>query len=127
PFAASGCVCPRRGRAEGGLRPRPAPCLPLPLDARELVVLHQARPPELLEEAARLPLLEAAVRGAAAAHLLGQRVPLAPRPQHVDNGAEDATVVDTGAAAAKAERLGRGQRPDPRPDGGGHLPGGRTP
>src|SRR5262249_61136460 len=115
PFAASGCVCPRRGRAEGGLRPRPAPCLPLPLDARELVVLHQARPPKLLEEAARLPLLEAAVRGAAAAQLLGQRVPLTPRPQHVEDGAEDATVVDAGAAATKAGRRGRKQPLDPGP------------
>src|SRR5256885_920403 len=69
-LAAISRVAPGRAAPEGGFGHPPIRRLPLPLDALQLVVLGQARLPQRPEEAARLPLLEAPVRGAAAAQLL---------------------------------------------------------
>jgi hypothetical protein len=78
---------------------------------------------ELLEEAARLPLLETPVRGAAAAQLLGQRVPLAPRPQDVQDGAEDAAIIDAGTASSEAGQRRRDEGLDVCPEGVVDFPG----
>src|SRR5262245_11099884 len=126
-LAAISRVGPGRGAPERGLGHRPIYRLPLPVDALELVVLHQARPPQLLEEAARLPFLEAAVRGAAAAaRLLGQCVPLHPSPQHAEDGAEAGAVIDARAASPQAGQLWRNVRLDACPEGIADFPGTST-
>src|SRR5438309_3402064 len=85
----------RRVRPDGFLRQRglhqcAVNTLPSPRDALQVVVLGKAGLPQLLKEAGLLPLEEALVNGAGAAEaLLGQRLPLAPRAQHVHHRLKD--------------------------------------
>src|SRR4249920_2622751 len=71
------------------LHHRAVDALPAPGNALHLVVFGQARLPKSLEESRGLPLKKSLVDGACAAEaLLGQRLPLAARTQHVDDRLE---------------------------------------
>ena len=72
-----------RARVEG---------LPLPLDSFQLVVLVQEPCPQLLEDAFADPLLEPSVARRARDVLLRKGLPLAPRPQHVEDSIEHLPV-----------------------------------
>src|SRR6476469_8139132 len=72
------------------LHQRAVDALPSPRDALHVVVLGKSGLPQLLKEAGLLPLQEPLVNGTGTAEaLLGQRLPLAARAQHVDHRLKD--------------------------------------
>src|SRR5262249_39806445 len=76
---------------------------PRPVDAHEVVVLQEARLPELQEDALADPLLEAVVRGRARADAGGvQGLPLAAGAQDVEDGVQAIPVRTPGPATAEA-------------------------
>src|SRR5262249_12146754 len=88
---------------ERGLAHRPVHGQPGPVDAHEVVVLQEARLPELQEDALADPLLEAVVRRRAGAEAGGiEGVPLAAGAQDVEDGAQTLPVRAPGPAAAEA-------------------------
>src|SRR6516164_9743477 len=72
---------------EGRLGHAPVHAQPAPVDALQVVVGHQARLPQGLEDAILDPALEAVVGGGAGAEAGGvQRLPLAAGAEHEEDG-----------------------------------------
>ena len=81
---------------EGSLGQAPLEALPIPVDADQLVVLVQGGLPELAEHAPLLPTLEVPVQAAAGAELGRDGLPLAARPQDVEDAVENLAVRQAG-------------------------------
>src|SRR4051812_22939516 len=77
---------------EGGLRHGPVEALPRPLDAEHAVVLVQAPRPEGADHAPLLPPLEVAVQAAPRAELGRDGLPVAARPQDVEDAVEHPAI-----------------------------------
>ena len=85
-----------------GLAHRPVQRQPRPIDAAEGVVGQQPLAPERLEHPGRDPLLKAPVRrGGRADRRLAQRVPLASRAQHKEDGVHRRPVRHPRVVAAQ--------------------------
>lgn len=79
---------------QGGFPEGRIDALPRPGNAFEVIVFRQALPPEPDEDPGALPGEEVFVDGTGTAELgLGQCLPLAARPQGIDNAFEDAPGV----------------------------------
>ena len=84
-LATSGRVSPGFFPSQRRLGHRPVPTLPLPVDPFQVVGLLQRQSPPFVKHAALDPLLKGGVKGAARTEHFGQRLPLAARPQHINN------------------------------------------
>jgi hypothetical protein len=88
-------VSPEPGFAQG-----PVGALPLPIDPVQVVALgHQSRP-DPVHHTVATPALEPPVNGGIIAELLWQAVPLAPRPEAINEGVEDPPPVSGRTSAA---------------------------
>ena len=88
---------------EGRLGHAPVHGQPGPVNAPQAVVLQQAHPPHLQEDAVAHPLLEAVVGGRAGAEAGGvEGLPLAAGAQAVEDGVHADAVGHARAAAAEA-------------------------
>src|SRR3970040_1408042 len=96
--------------AEGGLRHGPIHRLPAPGDPLQVVILSQAGPPHVSENAGPLPLLEAEVHRAATAVLAWDGLPLTAGPQHVQDARQHGSVGHPRAAAHLPPRPPAGTR-----------------
>ena len=85
PISRVGADCFLRQRR---LHHRPINALPSPGNSMKVIVFGKPRLPQVLEESRLLPLQEARVNGACAAEVLGQRLPLTARSQHVHDALE---------------------------------------
>jgi hypothetical protein len=91
---------------KGRLGHAPIQAQPGPVDALQAIVLKQAGPPHVQEDAGADVLLEAVVGGGAGAKLGGvQGLPLAAGPEDEEDGVQADAVGGTGFAAAEGMRV----------------------
>src|SRR4051812_749064 len=100
---------------EGGLRHGPVEALPPPVDAEHVVVLVQGHLPEGAEHAPLLPPLEVPVEAAPRPELGRDGLPVAARPQDVEDPVESPAVRQARAAAAPGAADPRQEEFDPPP------------
>src|SRR6185437_2906625 len=94
---------------------RPVQALPLPADPFQIVVFAQGEFPQLLERAPFHTLLEIGVNRAAGAELLGHRLPLAARGQHIQDAAHDVSHRQSRASALATALVNGKHQIDPFP------------
>jgi len=94
---------------QGGLDHGSVYALPFPGDALHLVILGQTSTPEGQEETRFQPVPEVLVHGAGTSVLLlGQGLPLASGPEHIDDALKDLARIDGFASSARPPPEGLG-------------------
>lgn len=88
----------RRLAAQRRFHRRAIECLPAPADAAHLTVLLQEQAPDALEDSAHNPLLKATVQRRTGAELWRRSLPLATRPQHMEDAVQTGTMRNSGSA-----------------------------
>jgi hypothetical protein len=99
-FPPIGGVVAHRFLRQGRFALRPVNALPLPGNPFHFIILGQPCLPQGQEKSLSAPALKVFMNGTGAAERLGQRLPLAASPQHINNAGEDLTIRQRFASAA---------------------------